>query len=378
MHNIPLNENMANIVQVLQMCHAFQQIGIDVTLAIPTAPEQNSESKMREIIQQKTGKSPAFEVRRLPSFTIAGRLKAIGTYSGIKSLLKYNDNIDFWFTRVSFIAHLAITQDIKTIYELHDAKVNNKSKLMDSIYCRYLLRDAYSPRLVLFVTISNALAKIWQRRGIPAEKVLTLHDGFSAEDYETVTSRKQARQMLGINTDNKIVVYAGSLYKDRGIEDILRLAKAFSNVGFYVIGGPEKNRRYYEGISIRERLNNVFFTGCVPHCKVKDYLFAADVLLMLWTNNVPTINICSPLKAFEYMAAERIIVGYGFPTIREVLKDGESALLAVPDSYEDLERKLGYALSLNYPSDMAQKARKIAYDKYSWEKRAKAIVRVLH
>ena len=84
--------------------------------------------------------------------------------------------------------------------------------------------------------------------------------------------------------------------------------------------------------------------------------------------------ICSPLKVFESMAAGRVIVGHGFPTIREVLTDGQEALLATPDDYQDLERKLGLALSMSYPNSLAERARTLALEKYTWDRRARMLM----
>ena len=212
---------------------------------------------------------------------------------------------------------------------------------------------------------------------MPETKIIALHDGVSAEDYKHAKNRDETRALLRIDSNKKIVVYSGSLYADRGIEVVLKLARTFRSVIFYVVGGSEKEKKYYESLAVQSSLQNILFVGHIPQQQVKDYLFAADVLLMLWSRNVPTINICSPLKMFEYMAAGRIIVGHGFPTIKEVLKDGKTALLTDPDSYDDLEGRLRYALSLDYPNDMAQKARNIALSKYSWEIRAKNIVNEL-
>ena len=38
----------------------------------------------------------------------------------------------------------------------------------------------------------------------------------------------------------------------------------------------------------------------------------------------------SPLKLFEYMAAERPVVTADLPVLREVVRDGETALLCPP------------------------------------------------
>lgn len=356
------------------MCHAFQKTGIDLTLALPAHDKQLSESDMVEAIKKKIGKRPRFKIRCFPGYTVSGKLRGLGAYYGAKSLLKEYRNADLCFVRSIFLARLALYQGQRIIYESHGSIINPRSRLLNWIYCRSLLRDVQSENLVLFIAISQALAEIWKKRGVPAHKILTLHDGVSAEDYDIVKNRQDSRKSLGIKSKGKLVVYAGSLYQDRGIGDILRLAEAFPDVMFYVLGGPEKNKQYYRTLSERRDLKNVIFKGHLPHYKVKEYLYAADVLLMLWSSQIPTINICSPLKLFEYMASERIIVGYGFPTIKEILVDEETAFLANPDSYEDLEGKLRESLLQNYPNKMAKKARSIVLNKYTWENRAKTIL----
>jgi len=377
LHHVPISENMANVVQVLQMCYAFQQMGVDVTLAVPTSSKNMSGSEMRRIICAKIGTPPAFKIKHFPHFTIRGRFRGVGAYFGAKAFIKHHPDFEYCFARSPIIAHLAINAGTKTIYESHGITINAKSKLMDYFYRQLLLRDARSSNMVLFIAISHTLANLWNKKGVPTNKTLVLHDGFPADDYKTLMSQSKARKILGIRSDNKIVAYAGSLYRDRGIESILRLAKTFPDADFYIIGGPEEKKQFYKAMSVQLELNNVFFTGHIPPCKVKNYLFAADVLLMLWTQKTSTINICSPLKAFEYMAAGRIIVGQAFPTIREIFTHGENALLSNPNLYNELERKLKEALSLQYPNKLADNARQLAFLKYSWQKRTRHILDAL-
>jgi glycosyltransferase involved in cell wall biosynthesis len=265
---------------------------------------------------------------------------------------------------------------MKTVFESHDERLHPTS-FMNMLYMKMLLSDAQSPGLVQFIAISGALANIWRNRGVPARKILVLHDGVSSHHYQSAKSLLEARSALGIQTDKKLAVYAGSLYGNRQIEVILRLARAFANVTFMVIGGPDHQKEWYNSIVRRESLGNVIFVGRVPHQHVREYLFAADVLLMLWSSEVPTIHVCSPLKVFEYMASGRVIVGHAFPTITEVLVDGETAFLATPANDKELENKLAAGLSLAYPNLMAQKAREIALTQYSWEARASRILEEL-
>ena len=74
------------------------------------------------------------------------------------------------------------------------------------------------------------------------------------------------------------------------------------------------------------------------------------------------------------MAANRIIVGHGFPTIKEVLIDGKTAYLANPESFDELSGKLEKALNDKYPSKIADNARKLVLKHFTWKRRASAIL----
>jgi glycosyltransferase involved in cell wall biosynthesis len=227
---------------------------------------------------------------------------------------------------------------------------------------------------IKFIAISQALADIWLSRGVPENKIMALHDAVSLNNHSHVPDFKSIREKLNLLQDKKIILYAGSLYPDRGIETILRLAKSFPKALFVILGGPEDRKVYYEQKSADLDIHNIEFFGYIPHHDVTNYLVAADILLMIWSKQVKTINFCSPLKMFEYMASGRIIVGHAFPTIKEVLTDGKTAFLADPDSYGDLRNKLDKALKQEYPNPMAEEARRLALNKYTWQVRAKTIL----
>jgi glycosyltransferase involved in cell wall biosynthesis len=228
--------------------------------------------------------------------------------------------------------------------------------------------------VVRFVVISEALARFWVEKGVPKEKILVLHDGFNAELFEKQRSREEAREKLRLPMGRRIVVYAGRLGPDRGVEVIIDLARACPDAHFLVLGGPDEQRSLLEQKSRAMGIRNVIWKGYVPHSVVAEYLFAADVLLMLWSWDVPHIRCFSPLKMFEYMAAGRIIVGQDYPTIGEVLRDGTTAYLANPDSLEDLCDKVRQALQEEYPSAMADRVRQMALQDYSWNSRAQKIL----
>jgi len=102
--------------------------------------------------------------------------------------------------------------------------------------------------------------------------------------------------------------------------------------------------------------DRVTFTGLVPPGSVPDHLARATVLVLPNPASAISTRFTSPLKLFEYMAAHRAIVASDLPSIQEVLKDGEHALLVAPGD----------------PSALAAALRKLAGDRKLGERLAQA------
>lgn len=371
LHDSPISSEKANIIQALHMCYAFSGLGHDVTLAIPNSG--HNQVSINKLIAYKMNKEITFSVQTYPKITVKGRFLKFGGLPGITRILK-NHYVDCCIVRNPVIINAAIKNDIPTIFESHNFLLHNRYKIIDFILKKNLIKNSRSEKLIKFVTISNALAEIWKSCGVPAEKVIALHDGVDSDSFAVIHDKCKSREKLGLPLHKKIVIYAGSLYPNRGIENILKLSRHFPRAYFLILGGPEERKKYYIEICTDQNIKNIDFTGYIPYHKVKNYLFAADVLLMIWTKEVKTINYCSPLKMFEYMAAGRIIVGHAFPTIKEVLTDGDTAYLVDPDSFQELWEKMKRALNDSYPSEMAKRARILALKEYTWSKRASKIL----
>lgn len=374
LHNIPLDSGKANIISILYLCDSFQKLGVDVILAVPESKNMKTDTDITIFLETFIGRSIGFKIVSYPKFTILGKFKILGSYFGAKKILQKSD-ADLCYVRIPLFLHLAARVNIPVVFESHNSLLHTKYNFLDKFWKKILIGYSKTNTLLKFVAISQALADFWSDNGIDEKKIIPLHDGFDFHSFAPSLTRKEARTYLGLEIDGKIVVYAGSLYPDRGIEHIIELAEIYTQAQFIVLGGPLVQKHNYEKIVKSKGLDNLNFIGRVPQSQVKNYLYAADVLLMIWSKTVPTIDYCSPLKMFEYMASGRIIVGHGFRTIREVLTDQISAYLADPESFEELSLKLQNALDDSYPSKIAETAKSLAFDKYSWEKRSAAILK---
>src|SRR5690606_120420 len=120
------------------------------------------------------------------------------------------------------------------------------------------------------------------------------------------------------------------------MELISRIVGLCPDARFTIVGGNCSEIESWKAETAGQA--NIHFAGHVPHGEVARYIAAFDVVLLPNQNTVSSSRgtgsigaWTSPLKMFEYMAAGKPIVASDLPVLREVLHDGESALLCSPD-----------------------------------------------
>lgn len=364
-HTSSLTSKKANLIQVLSMCTAFIDNNIDVTLLLPESKDR-SEINVDERIKLKF-----YSVNnRLPSsikFTI-----------GLSKFLRKNNLEGIIFIRQFTMVSPLLKHKYKFIYESHNNNLFSR-RFIDVILKRRLKRIIKNESFLLFFSISGELNKYWNEFfKHSTDKTDFYHDGISHEMFKETMTKEDALAKLDVKkNDKKRVVYAGSLYKDRGINNIVNLAKDFPELDFVVIGGPNSEVPELKSMATELNVNNLEFKGVVKHQEVPTYLYSSDVLLAFWSDKVKTINYCSPLKVFEYMASGRLIVAHAYPTIKEVLNN-QNAILIAPNSYESMKEGVLKAVTINNGSDIAEKAREDVLKKYTWKKRAAYVINFIN
>ena len=203
-----------------------------------------------------------------------------------------------------------------------------------------------------------------------------MEPGVRLEDFQNLPPKIKIRKMLGIPRGKKVVVYSGSLFPNKGIEDILLTAKRVPKVLFILVGGNTTWRRKWEEYARRHKIGNVRFVGFVENRYVPLYLKASDALIMPYriTMEQEEILLKPPLKLFEYMAAERPIVSTNIPTIARIITHGVDGLLAEPNNVSQLAEFVNKVLE---DEGLAKKLASNAYrksHKYDWKERVRKVL----
>ena len=367
-HEVPIKDVKANLLQTLNMCQAFSMKGTNVKLLILT---QVSRVKAKQIVE---GIIPDYNELFVVEFLIyKPSLSFFSSLDRFLSLRKYIDHsYQYIFTRSPLVSIYSINKVDNLIYEAHNAYFT-KQKYLDVYYRRKFKKIIKKDSFKMFLSISNNLKNYWIENGILDSKSIALHDGTST-DFKIVEPKLSFP--FKINGRLK-VTYTGSLYEDRGIVRILKLAKDFDVFDFLVIGGPKNNAENYRKIAETRGLSNIKFIGPVDHKEIPYYLSRSDVLLALWSRSVPTIEYCSPLKVFEYLNSNKLIVADGYTTIKEVLTHNDNAILCEPDNYESLKNALRRIAKDPSLLGLGIGNNNLIKSKYSWDRRVDIIIEKL-
>ncbi len=235
---------------------------------------------------------------------------------------------------------------------------------------RWMLEAARGARGVL--AISGGVREDLLSLGVRCD-VRVEHDGFEPARFAALPSRESARAELQLPADAPLAVYTGGLLAWKGAEVLVEAARALPEAYFVLAGGlpddVERVRRAAGG------LPNVRIDGFQAPERVALYLAAGDVGVV--PNRArPAISAryTSPLKVFEAMAAGLPLVASDLPSLREILRHEEDALLVAPDDPAALAAGLRRLLAdAGLRSRIAARLRQRSAD-HGWDPRA---VRIL-
>lgn len=232
-----------------------------------------------------------------------------------------------------------------------------------------VLRDADG-----VVAVSSQLKNELVAAGVEASKIEVIPNGFDPAAFTDLPSLDECRARLGLS-GRRVIGFAGSLKLWHGCDVLLqafeKIAARDAEAHLLIVGtGPAERelRETARQLGLSERVR---FTGGVDHSEIPSLLGAMDVAVAPF-RSVEKFYF-SPIKLFEYMAANRCVVASRLGQIAEVIEDGVTGLLCEPDDPEDLVSKLRWALrSKSARMQLGERAGAVARERFTWTRAARA------
>ncbi|MCG3683474.1 glycosyltransferase family 4 protein [Aliarcobacter butzleri] len=351
----------ANSVHVMNMIDEFVKLGHNVKLL---ALEGNIE--INESDYQYYGVCDNFEIIKHRYNSKFEKIKYI--FNSLKVAIKYKP--DLIVSRFPFGTYILLLFGFKVVLDTHDPIW--KGNIL-KIFFWNIFKNFDNLRIT---TNSKSLKQMFMDENV--EPKYTITQAFNGSKVFPLDEYYELKEKKEFN-----VGYIGGLYKGRGIDVILKIAKKIPEVSFHIAGGSKEDienlKKEYELSS------NIIFYGHLEPSKVYTFRNSCDVLLAPYHKSgirgfgpgiIDSSTYANPIKIIEYLSSSKPIVASDMPMIREILND-ENAFLVDVNNIQNWVDAIEYL-----------KSNKPIYDKYSkngykyfeenltWNARAKKVLKV--
>ncbi|MEM7482241.1 MAG: glycosyltransferase family 4 protein [Acidobacteriota bacterium] len=350
----------ASSVHVMKMCAALSRAGHQVELVT-----KRSAARQEPGVDDPFafyGVATGFRLTSLPrpAWRGGGLLWAAAQEALLR---RRRGTVDLVYARDPGGARIAARLGMPLIFEAHNVP---SGRALDR-----LRRLVAAPSLRRLVVISAALRGLLAEvDALPVgERTLVAHD---AADPPPEPHEKSEGGRLQVG-------YVGHLYPGRGIEIVAELATRLPQADFHVVGGRPQDVAAWQS---RAERPNLTFHGFVPPGRLAAHYRRFDLLLMPYQHRVAvasggsdTAAYMSPMKMFEYMATGTAIVSSDLPVLREVLTDGDDAVLVPadePNAWEAAVRRL--ADDAEERRRLGRRAREHLLSHHTWDARARQVL----
>jgi glycosyltransferase involved in cell wall biosynthesis len=198
------------------------------------------------------------------------------------------------------------------------------------------------------------------------------HDGIDFDGGKVGAELKIALEEHRTNYDF-LAVYTGSLAKDRGLEILSEVTLSFKNVAFFIAGGNNSEKAYWSELLPND---NIMVYNRLTTDEVKYVQSQSDFLLGIWGGSIPTMEYCSPLKLFEYMAWGKPVILSDFQVFHEVV-DEESVYFFEKESVESFIESFSKVINERMDFEDKRNALLKSASYFTWDKRADRIKAII-
>jgi glycosyltransferase involved in cell wall biosynthesis len=267
-------------------------------------------------------------------------------------------------TRNWNFAKAAVKNRIPVIYETHYfQKSPFDSKIVSS------------PFFQVAITQSELTRTSLVKQGMPPEKAIALHNGFEKSFLERQPEAAEAwRRQLLKHDRQHLVIYSGALYRFKGVDLLLEVAKMLPEVQFVVTGGKPEQVSFYQQQAQQNGLNNIDFLGWIlPRQRLVSLFQAADVLAHPHLSGKEA-DFTNPVKFFQYIVSGTPIVATKIKPLLEFNQPHLAMNWCEPDNAGEFAQALKNTLE-QFPRKVEGYSENIQFgQQFSWENRIEKIL----
>lgn len=185
--------------------------------------------------------------------------------------------------------------------------------------------------------VTRVLAAYVRAYGVPEERIVVIPNGINEAHFAAAPEPAAARRQLGLN-GRLVLGFTGFVRDWHGVDRVIRwmaTSQSPPHAHLLIVGDGPVRAELEALASDLGIADHVTFTGVVHRDAVPQFVAAFDIALQ-----PAVVAYASPLKLMEYLVLGKAIIAPDTPNLREVLCDGENALLFESEAVGALEKAL--------------------------------------
>jgi len=261
----------------------------------------------------------------------------------------------------------------KLVFTAHNINAGERD-CNDSFLNRVSLRFLYKIVEHIFVHTERMKCQLMNEFGISEKKITVIPFGINNSIPSTGMSKAEARRRLGINIEEKVILFFGLLAPYKGVDQLVmafgQLRKRISRVKLIIAGQINKGcGKYWEGIQRLMKSNGlekyiIKRIEFIPDEEVEIYYKGADLLIL------PYRKVFQSGVLFTSFYFGLPVIGSDVGSLREDIIDGETGYICRPGDAGDLAEKMYLYFQSDLYSNLEENRRRIkerACEKHSWD-----------
>lgn len=354
---------------LIDTANGFLQNGCKVTIffsetsnkkTLMETPEDYYSSKKINFVKIKNYDFTKHTVYQLFPNILQKLLWTIGAYFWSKKLTLYIKNIDtLWSTNPNLlIRHTSTNKTI--IYEKHGA---------GKFFQKFIVKKLAKYNNVFFVGTSKTSFEELSK--LQRDRTVFLTNGVDLREYIN-TEKEEPNEKLNIGYIGMLETYG----KDKGVKDAFMELKKIAlekECKLTLIGGPEVKVN-----EIIQEFNNtnieIFHKYKIPKNEVAFYMKKLDIGIVPYPDELHMSKYASPMKIFEYAAANAVILSSDIQSNKELNDTGLGIVYFQAGNYKDFNEKVSNLIDDKKLRETLIENSKNNIEKYSIKNRIELLI----
>lgn len=181
---------------------------------------------------------------------------------------------------------------------------------------------------------------------------------------------------IGINEDEKILLYQGGLQQGRGLELLIEAMDEIKEGHLLFIGGGKLTQPLKEQAEASKQADRIHFIDKVPFQELPSYTREAYLGFQVLQNICFNHYSASSNKLFEYMMAHVPVISCDFPEIKKVVEETNTGLVVDSHNASEIANAVNQLVKDTSLRNQLSENTKQAKEIYNWNNEKSKLLEV--